>query len=95
MNDMDYCQTVLDLTQTIDHFITLAKDDEDQKVIDSTLAGAACIILEELSEDTLDCVLENFKEFKREATRNMKAWEDEMAKYTLGGEDNDEQDQKN
>lgn len=83
MNDIDYCQTVLDLTQALDHFIGLAKDETDEEIVDTTIAGMACILLEELSEKTLDCILDNFKKLKIDCARNMKEWEEEMLKYNI------------
>lgn len=96
MNDMDYCQTVLDVTQALDHFITLAESDEDRVTIDCTLAGIASIILERLSEPFLDNFLDQFKDLKLEVASNMGAWEEEMLKLNMGGANNghnDEEDQ--
>ena len=83
MNDMDYCQTVLDVTQALDHFITLAESDDDRVTIDCTLAGIASIILERLSEPFLDNFLDQFKDLKTEVARNIGAWEEEMLKRNM------------
>ena len=83
MNDMDYCQTVLDVTQALDHFITLAESDDDRVTIDCTLAGIASIILERLSEPFLDDFLAQFKQLKIECACNMEKWEKEMLKRNM------------
>lgn len=95
MNDMDYCQTVLDVTQSLDHFITLAESDDDRVTIDCTLAGIASIILERLSEPFLDNFLDQFKDLKLEVARNIGVWEEEMLKRNMGGIENGCDDKEN
>ena len=95
MNDVDYCQTVLDVTQSLDHFIELAENDDDRVTIDCTLAGIASIILERLSEPFLDDFLSQFKDLKLEVARNMDAWEEDLLRLNMGGANNGHNDEEN